>query len=91
MLPEPQTQSDLGEMLRTIGFASAPGLVRILGIIPGLMGLVFLASGIWMLIAVVIAVRQALDYQSTARAVGVCLIGWIAQALIMAVVFMIFG
>ncbi|HOP45170.1 MAG TPA: hypothetical protein PLA11_16725, partial [Flavobacteriales bacterium] len=68
-----------------------PCLVRILGIIPGLMGLVFLASGIWMLIAVVIAVRQALDYQSTARAVGVCLIGWIAQALIMAAVFMIFG
>jgi hypothetical protein len=91
LLPEPQTKSDYGELLRTIGFASAPGLVRILGIIPGLMGIVFLVSGIWMLVATVIAARQALDYQSTARAVGVCLIGWLAQVLIMALIFSVTG
>lgn len=91
LLPEPQTKADYGELLRTIGFASAPGLIRILGIIPGLMGIVFLAAGIWMLVATVIAVRQALDYHSTARAVGVCLIGWLAQLLIMALIFAITG
>ncbi len=91
LLPEPQTKADYGELLRTIGFASAPGLIRILGVVPGLMGIVFLAAGIWMLVATVIAVRQALDYHSTARAVGVCLIGWLAQLLIMALIFAITG
>ena len=91
VLPEPQTKADYGELLRTIGFSSSPGLIRILGIIPGLAGIVFLIAGIWMLVAMVVAVRQALDYKSTFRAVGVCLIGWIIQALIIALFFSILG
>ena len=83
-LPEPQTQADYGELLRTIGFSSSPGVIRVLGIIPRLTGLVFLVASIWMLVAMVIAVRQALDYTGTLRAVGVCLIGWIVQVLILA-------
>lgn len=91
LLPEPQTQADYGQLLRTIGFASAPGIIRILGVIPGLMTIVFLVAGVWMLIAMVIAVRQALDYRSTGRAVGVCLIGWLVQLLIMGIIFAITG
>ena len=91
LLPEPQTKADYGELLRTIGFSSSPGLIRVLGIIPGLGGVVFLAAGIWMLMAMVIAVRQALDYESTLRAVGVCVIGWIIQALIFVLLFSILG
>jgi hypothetical protein len=83
LLPEPQTKADQGELLRTIGFSSAPGLIRVLGIIPGLTAIVFAIAGIWMLVAMVIAVRQALDYTSTWRAVGVCLIGWVIQALVL--------
>ncbi len=81
LLPEAQTKADHGELLRTIGFSSSPGLIRIVGIIPGTTNLVFSVAGIWMLIAMVIAVRQALDYTSTLRAVGVCLIGWIIQII----------
>ena len=83
LLPEPETRADLGELLRTIGFSSSPGLVRVLGLIPGLTGIVFLISGIWMLVAMIIAVRQALDYRSTLRAVGVCVIGWIVQVVVL--------
>jgi len=90
-LPEPQTSADLGELLRTIGFSSSPGLIRILGIIPGLGWIVFLVASIWMLVAMVIAVRQALDYESTLRAVGVCVIGWIIQMVIFALLFSVFG
>ena len=72
LLPEPQTKADHGELLRTIGFSSAPGLIRVLGIIPWLTEIVFYIASIWMLVAMVIAVRQALDYESTWRAVGVC-------------------
>ena len=81
LLAETQTKADHGELLRTIGFSSSPGLIRILGIIPGFTNLVFAVTGICMLIAMVIAVRQALDYTSTLRAVGVCLIGWIIQSI----------
>jgi hypothetical protein len=88
LLPEPQTRSDIGELLRTTGFSSSPGIIRLLGIIPGI-GFIFMWIGnIWMLIAMVIAVRQALDYNSTWRAVGVCIIGWIIQIVI---IFLIGG
>ena len=91
LLPEPQTRANPGELLRTIGFSSSPGLIRVLGIIPGLAWVVFLVASIWMLVAMVIAVRQALDYKSTLRAVGVCVIGWIIQVVIMALIFTILG
>ena len=91
LLPEPQTEADHGELLRTIGFSSSPGLIRVLGIIPGLAGIVFLVASIWMLVAMIIAVRQALDYKSTLRAVGVCVIGWIVQTLILVLLFSVLG
>ncbi len=87
LLPEPQTKSDMGELLRTIGFSSSPGVIRVLGIIPALEMIAFLVAGIWMLVAMVVAVRQALDYSSTWRAVGVCVIGWIIQVIIMGLIF----
>ncbi len=90
LLPEPQTKADPGELLRTIGFSSAPGLIRILGIIAPLRGIVFIVASVWMLVAMVIAVRVALDYQSTMRAVGVCLIGWIIQAIVFAMLLAVF-
>ncbi|MFA7348416.1 MAG: YIP1 family protein [Desulfurivibrionaceae bacterium] len=90
-LPEPQTEADLGQLLRTTGFSSSPGLIRVLGIIPGLGSLVFFVASVWMLVAMVIAVRQALDYESTWRAVGVCAIGWLIQTLILALLFTLVG
>ena len=91
LLPEPDTQSDIGELLRTIGFASAPGLIRVLGIVPGLGSVVFFVAGLWMLVTMVIAVRQALDYKSTGRAIGVCVIGWLVQAIVLVAVFSVLG
>ena len=91
LLPEPQTESNPGELLRTIGFSSAPGLIRILGIIPGLGKIALFVAAIWMLVAMVIAVRQALDYNSTLRALGVCIIGWLIQIIIIGLLFSIFG
>ena len=90
ILPEPQTKSDIGELLRTTGFSSSPGLVRLVGVIPGLGGIIFWIAAVWMLIAMVIAVRQALDYSSTWRAVGVCAIGWVIQALVLMLVLSFF-
>jgi hypothetical protein len=91
LLPQPQTKADYGELLRTIGFSSSPGLIRVFAIIPFLSRIIFLVASIWMLIAMVIAVRQALDYTGTLRAVGVCIIGWILQMITLMLFFSIFG
>ncbi len=91
LLPEEQTEADMGQLLRTIGFAAAPGILRVFGIIPGIGGLLVLACDIWMLVAMVVAVRQALDYTSTWRAVGVCAIGFVVLIVLQAAVFAMVG
>jgi hypothetical protein len=91
LLPESQTEADVGQLLRTTGFSSSPGLLRILGIIPGLTSIVFLGCAVWMLVTMVIAVRQALDYRGTGRAIAVCLIGWVVQVVIIVLVMMFLG
>ena len=60
LLAEPQTRADVGELMRTLGFAQSPGLVRVVGILPGVGSLAVSIVSIWMLVAMVIAVRQAL-------------------------------
>lgn len=90
LLPEPQTKSDIGELLRTIGFASAPGLIRVFGVFPGVEKLVFPVATVWMLVAMVIAVKQALDYKGMVRAVIVCLIGLFVQIAILLTIFSFF-
>jgi hypothetical protein len=72
ILPEPQTRTSFGELLRTIGFAAAPGWLQILAAMPAMTVPVFGITAIWMLAAMVVAVRQALDYRHTSRAVAVC-------------------
>jgi len=91
LFPEPNTKADHGQLLRTIGFSSAPGLIRVFGFTPDLMSITFIGAGIWMLIAMVIAVRQALDYQSTWRAIGVVVIGFLIQAIVLIMILRIFG
>ena len=90
ILPDVDTHADVGELLRTIGFASGPGIVRIFGVVPALTTPAFVISALWMLAAMVVAVRQALDYRSTARAVAVCSLGWflaIGLALVFGLLF----
>ena len=82
LLPEPQTHADVGELMRTLAFAQSPGLLRIFGGLPGVGPLVLSLTQIWLLVAMVIAVRQALDYSSTFRAVGVCLVGWVLSTVL---------
>jgi hypothetical protein len=91
LLPERQTEADLGQLLRTIGFAASPGLLLALGVIPAIGAIISFVVQIWMLIAFVIAVRQALDYTSTVRTVIVCLLGWILMVGVTAVLWLLVG
>ena len=74
LLPGPETQADLGQLTRTIGFSGAPGILRIFMLVPDLAFGVLVVCTLWELVAMVVAVRQALDYAGTARALAVCAI-----------------
>lgn len=91
LLPGPETEADHGELLRTIGFSSAPGLLRVLGLVPAIAAPVFLFCTLWMLVAMVVAVRQALDYARTGRAIAVCALGFPVYALILVVSLLLLG
>jgi hypothetical protein len=91
LLPEPQTSVTLGELLRTIGFAAAPGLLLVFATLPRMTVPVFVTVSLWMFAAMVVAVRHALDYESTGRALAVCGVA-AALSLVMALVFgLLFG
>ena len=91
LLPEPQTRADVGELLRTIAFASAPGVLRVLAVIPVVGLTLYAIASIWMLLAMIVAVRQALDYRSTGRAVVVCVVGWGLSLVLAAIIGNIFA
>jgi hypothetical protein len=91
LLPEKTTQADHGELLRTMGFANAPGVVSVLGVIPGLRGIAITVAQVWMLVAGIVAIRSALDYQSTIRAIVVVVIGWIIRAILLIVIVSLLG
>jgi hypothetical protein len=82
LLPTRQTRVDVTELLRTIGFATAPGILCILGIMPSVARPAFILAFVWMLVSMVVGVRQALDYESTARAIAVCVLAWMLAGLL---------
>jgi hypothetical protein len=86
ILNTPQTNADWGQLARVTAFAQAPGVLRVIGVIPFLSALMIFVTSIWILVAMVIAVRQALDYESTLRAIGVVVIGGVVYFILFGVV-----
>jgi hypothetical protein len=101
LLSEPQTEADWGQLLRTMGFAYTPRVLAVLTIIPALLlvdksadiavGVIILVLIVWTWVAMVIAVRQALDYKSTLRAAAVTLAGIFIAGLILSIAFAFLG
>ena len=90
ILPTPETHANWGQLARTLGYAQSPGLLKVFGFVPVIGPIVFFLATVWQLFAAIIAIRQALDYTSTWRSVGVAAIGFIGYAVIIGVVMMIF-
>ena len=91
LLPENSTKSNHGELLRTIGFSSAPGIIRIFGVTPDLMTVTFIGSAFWMLACMVVAVKSALDYKSIWKALGVVIVAWLIQGFALFLIIILFG
>ena len=91
MLKTPETHANWGQLARTTGFAQSPGVFQVFAFIPFLGPLIALVASIWQLVAMVIAVRQSLDYQSTWRAVGVVVIGFVIMIIPLAIIAWMLG
>ena len=80
-MPDPATKADFAETFRTIAFAASPGLIGVVTIVPFLGWLLMLLLTpiiwLWSMAAMVVAVRQVLDYSETFKAVIVVLIGFV--------------
>jgi hypothetical protein len=76
LMPEPRTRTNPSELLRTLGFATTPGFLRVFGVFPEVTWPSLVVSVVWMIAAMVVAVRQALDYDNTSRAIAVCLVSF---------------
>ena len=87
ILKTSETEANWGQLARTLGFAQSPGVLKVFGFIPVLGPVVFTIASIWQLVAMVIAIRQALDYTSTWRAVGVAVVGFIPYVVVSGVVY----
>lgn len=90
LLPRPGMSVEFGTFLSVAGFSSAPGLLRILGLIPAIGVFFFFAALVWILMAAVAAVKAVFGYAGIWQAVAVVVIGWvivrIAQRLLFAVI-----
>ncbi len=90
LFPETQTTADRKAFMRAMGFASSPGWLRLLGLLPGLGGAIFVGASVWMVVAAVVAVKKALNYQSTQRAAVITVVCWILSTLIQGLMYIIF-
>jgi len=78
-----ETRATWGQLIRTLGFAQAPGILYVLGILPAVGGLIRFVVGVWILVASIIAIRQACDF-STGRAVLTAVVAWIIYFIFVA-------
>jgi hypothetical protein len=91
LFPESQTRTTVGELVRVLGFASAPGIFRVFAVIPYLSALVLLIIWVWIFVAMVVATRQALDFKNTWNAIWVCVVGLIAYGLVYVLLLFAYG
>ena len=85
LFPDIKTKTSHSALLRTIGFSSAPGIIRIFGFNSDLMTVTFIGSAFWMLACMVVAVKQTLSYRSLWKALLVVIISWLVQAFLLIV------
>ncbi len=83
-------QSDIQEMMRVLGYASAPKLLGLLGFIPCVGWLIALAGWVLSLIAGFIAVREAMEFE-TLHAIITVVVSWVVALVIALLIGSIFG
>lgn len=82
MVPDPGTNTDLSAVLRVTGYAAAPGVLSVLGLIPLLGPLAALVASFWTLATFIVAIRVVMNFDGNGKAVLVCIVGWLVKMAI---------
>lgn len=90
LFPETGTTADRKAFMRAMGFASSPGWLRFLALVPEMGGVVFVVVSVWMVVAAVVAVKKAFNYTSTQRAAAITIVCWILSTLFQGLLYIIF-
>ena len=90
LFPETETTADRKAFMRAMAFAGSPGWLRLLGLVPGLGGAIFVGASVWMVVAAVVAVKKALSYKSTQRAAAITVVCWILSMLLQGLMYIIY-
>ena len=90
-MPGKNTEADILQMMRVTGFSQAPAILSIFWIIPFLGWLISLVGSIWSLVCIVVAVRQALEYDDTVKAIIVVVVAWVAMVAVMMLAGLVAG
>jgi hypothetical protein len=87
--------ADRKTVMRVVAFASAPGVIRLLGVIPKTTIIILIISSVWILIATVIGLRKIFTQADTLKIAAVCVGTWFAatlfQAILVVVLLAVFG
>lgn len=84
------TSASWSEVARTLGFAYTPLLLSVFGFIPGIGPALATVGFVWSIVASVIAIRQALDFD-TGRAVGTAVVAALVPVLLVVILILVFG
>ena len=87
IFPESPVHPGVLRLLRAGGFAASPALLGIIGLVMAVGHILPIATTAWMIAATAVAIREALQYRTTSRAVAVCLASWAGTSLILAALF----
>ncbi|MBW2610956.1 MAG: YIP1 family protein [Deltaproteobacteria bacterium] len=86
---------DRKTIMRVMAFANAPGVLRLLGVIPPVTGIVFIVTAVWSIVASVIGIKQAFKLPHTGKAILLCagtwLLSFFVQSLLLIMLFSVFG
>ena len=90
VIPSKHVEADLGQVLRTTGFAQIPGILVIVGAIAVIGPILALVAFVWGIVTLVIAIQSALE-ASVGRAIAIGLIGVILAGIVTGIIQQIFG
>ena len=95
LLGEKGESADRKTVIRVVAFAAAPGLIRVLAIIPKTAIVLMVVSSVWILAAAVVGLKQVFTRTATAKitimAVGTWLAASLFQAIMIVTLLSVFG
>jgi hypothetical protein len=88
-------KADRKTVMRVMAFASAPGILRLLGVIPQTSVILFIVTSVWIIAASVMGIKMAFEIPTTGKVLLLCagawLLAFLVQFLLLVTIFSALG